>query len=376
MKVSITSKTGRERLQPRREPYWGPRIASGLYIGFRRLASGSGTWVARRRGEDGRQAYRALGSVSEYDEAVKAATAWAGELDAGVVNERVSVSGACERYVAWLRLHRSAASAHDTEIRFKRLVYGKSIGQRDLAKLRPAYFNDWLAAHVPEADDPEIVRKSKDSANRNWNSLRAALNLAMRDRLVATDNGWRTVVPFGNVRRRRDGFISIEGRRSLLAACEDDFATFVRGLLLTAARPGELAKVRAKDFDRKAGTLALSGKTGHRVVPVSHTAARLLSELAAGKIGDALLFCRADGAMWLKDCWKKVFRAARDAAGLPGHFVVYSLRHTAISELIMGGMDAFSVAKVAGTSMQMIDKHYGHLRRDFVRAALDAVTIL
>ena len=80
--------------------------------------------------------------------------------------------------------------------------------------------------------------------------------------------------------------------------------------------------------------------------------------------------------MWLKDCWKNVFRAARNAAALPGHFVVYSLRHTAISELIMGGMDVFSVAKIAGTSTEMIDKHYGHLRRDFVRAALDAVAML
>jgi integrase len=55
---------------------------------------------------------------------------------------------------------------------------------------------------------------------------------------------------------------------------------------------------------------------------------------------------------------------------------MYSLRHTAISEMIANGMDSFVVARLAGTSTEMIDKHYGHLRHDKTRAKLDAVAIL
>lgn len=55
---------------------------------------------------------------------------------------------------------------------------------------------------------------------------------------------------------------------------------------------------------------------------------------------------------------------------------MYSLRHTAISEMIASGIDSFEVARMAGTSTEMIDKHYGHLRHDRMRAKLDAVAII
>jgi hypothetical protein len=41
--------------------------------------------------------------------------------------------------------------------------------------------------------------------------------------------------------------------------------------------------------------------------------------------------------------------------------------------MIMGGMDSFVVAKVTGTSVQMIESNYGHLRHDKVRDKLDSV---
>ena len=43
---------------------------------------------------------------------------------------------------------------------------------------------------------------------------------------------------------------------------------------------------------------------------------------------------------------------------------MYRLRHVAISEMIAGGVDTFLVAKLAGTSTAMIDKHHGHLRHE------------
>ncbi len=39
-------------------------------------------------------------------------------------------------------------------------------------------------------------------------------------------------------------------------------------------------------------------------------------------------------------------------------------------------MDAFIVARMAGTSTAMIDKHYGHLRVDRTRNMFDSVRIL
>jgi hypothetical protein len=78
----------------------------------------------------------------------------------------------------------------------------------------------------------------------------------------------------------------------------------------------------------------------------------------------------------LQDSWTKPFKDAVTAAQLPASVVMYSLRHTAISEMIASRMDSFEVVRKAGTSTGMIDKHYGHFRYDRMRAKLDAITSL
>jgi hypothetical protein len=44
--------------------------------------------------------------------------------------------------------------------------------------------------------------------------------------------------------------------------------------------------------------------------------------------------------------------------------------------MIASGIDSFEVARMPGTSTEMIDKHYGHLRHDWMRAKLDAISII
>lgn len=379
MSPSINTKTARERLSPRREPYWS-RIETGLYVGYRKAKQGVGTWIARRRADDGNQAYRALGSFSEYDEAAKAAKSWSNAIDAGVSSKGMTVSQACKHYVTHLGMHKSANSKKDAEGRFKRLVYDAKIGRVDLSKLKTSDVKAWLSLQIEQGDDDaedeDDLRRSKDSANRNLASLKAALNLALRDRLVATDAGWKTVAKFKDVGRRRERFLPADQRTALLSACPTDLSHLVTAMLLTSARPGELANVSAQHFDKELGTLALQGKTGYRVVTLSSAAVSFFAKRADGRIGNAPLLATEFGQRWNKDSWKKPFKAAVSAAKLPPDVVMYSLRHTAISEMIAGGMDTFVVARLAGTSTEMIDKHYGHLRHDKTRAKLDAVAIL
>ncbi|MFL9904773.1 tyrosine-type recombinase/integrase [Paraburkholderia sp. RL17-337-BIB-A] len=379
MASSITTKTARDKLAPRREPYFA-RIQSGLYVGFRRLAEGEGTWVARRRAETGKQEYRALGTFANYDDAAKATLEWANSLDAGVSPKSTTVKDACDHYVKHLGLHKGSASKADAEGRFKRLVYDDKIAKIDLSRLRTSHLNDWLANQISEieesAEDEDDLRRAKDSANRNLASLKAALNLALHDRLVATDAGWKTVSKFKDVGRRRQSFLPSEQRLAFVAACADDIRQLVKAMLFTAARPGELAKTSVKHFDRQQGTVALDGKTGYRIVSLSSSAIQFFKEQTKGKIADAPIFTTAYGHRWNKDSWKKPVKEAAKAAELPPTIVMYSLRHTAISEMIANGIDSFEVARMAGTSTEMIDKHYGHLQHDRMRAKLDAIAIL
>ena len=54
----------------------------------------------------------------------------------------------------------------------------------------------------------------------------------------------------------------------------------------------------------------------------------------------------------------------------------YALRHSTITDLIaLHRLDTLTVAQLSGTSLAMIEKHYGHLLRDHAAKALASLTL-
>lgn len=376
MGVKIESKTQRAKLEPRREPYWS-RIEEGFHLGYRKLDQGEGTWIARLR-EDGKQKYHSVGTFDDYDDAAKAARAWRIQRDQGVTRTETTVADACKAYVTHLTTEKGIASSNDAKGRFERLVYEKTIGKLILSKLKTTDVRTWVNDQLAtdDDDDEEDLRKSKDSANRNLASLKAALNLALKDRLVATDAGWKTITPFRGVGRRREYMLNQAERSSLLNSCPDDLQRLVKCLFLTAARPGEIAKAIVADFDKKHGTIILDGKTGRRIATLSTAARTFIADQCKNKLPSAPILTTEYGKAWTKDDWKKPFKEAAKSARLPSSIVMYHIRHAAISDLILGGMQSSLVAMLAGTSTAMIDKHYGHLQHEQTRKMLDGVAII
>jgi len=382
MADSIRSKSARAKLTARRDPYF-EKIRKGVFVGFRKLETGAGTWIGRYRTDDGRQTFKALGEYAEYDDAQRAVEEWAKGLDGGLQNKSATVSDACEAYVKKLLIDNSPASSEDAKYRFKRLVYKSivpgdppRIGRIELSKLRAIDVERWRNGQL-DADDPEdeeSYNRAKDSANRNLASLKAALNYAKKCQLVSTDFGWKVVNKFPKVGARRKGWLTAEQRRTLLASMSDDLRTLATALLLTGARPGELARANANDFDRNAGTIWLDGKTGRREVDLSTAARAFFSEQARGKIANAPLLTNSFSHRWTAAQWGKAFREARDAAGLPDA-VLYCMRHTYISEAIAQGVDVYTVADLTGTSVAIIQSNYGN-RTDNIVERLDRVSIL
>ena len=115
MGTDLSKKAHRAKLEPRREPYW-QRVGDvqGLFVGYRVLASGGGTWIARRYTEEKKQAYRSLGAMSRFDDAVRAAREWAAAAEQGVVEHDSTVGDACKAYVEHQRLNKSKA-AHGSQ---------------------------------------------------------------------------------------------------------------------------------------------------------------------------------------------------------------------------------------------------------------------
>jgi integrase len=377
MANDLTKKTERNKLTPRREPYWS-RLEMGLYLGYRVMGDGVGAWIARRQ-EGDKKTYQALGHHDQYDDAKKAALTWAGRVDAGVTVKVPTLDATCKHYIQHQRTAKGDKAADDAEGRFKRLVYGTDFGKISLDKLNTIKLRAWRDKQVPKGDDfdDDTVRRAKDSANRNLSTLKAALNLAHRDRLIASDDGWKTVTGFEKVGKRRNVFLNTDQRRALVAKCGDGLRELVTALLLTGIRPGELAGCDVADFDKTNGTLNIRiSKTEARTVPLSTAAIEHFKTSTTDRIAAAPLIPDAFGKRWNKDAWKKPFKAAVVAAELPDKTVIYTLRHCAITELIAGGMDSHLVAKIAGTSTAMIDANYGHLRLDKTRALMDKTAML
>ena len=72
------------------------------------------------------------------------------------------------------------------------------------------------------------------------------------------------------------------------------------------------------------------------------------------------LFRNVDGLPWTPDATNCRFRRARKKVGVK--VSLYSLRHTWINRMLLAGVDAFTVAHMAGHSdPSMLAKHYAHL---------------
>ena len=372
----IDTVAARKALKPRPAPYF-QRLETGGYVGFRKLATGDGSWVVRWRDESGTQTNYTLGSFDTFDAACKAAREWIGRAKGGS-SEVVTVSEACRRYVIDRRSEKGENTAKDAEGRFRRQVYGSKFGRIELSALKTAHVTDWrnkLAEVDDDDDDPDAARKAKDSTNRNLANLKAALNLAYRMGLVASTAQWDRVSGFEKVGKRRERFLTMTERQKFYAAATPELKKLIRALLLTGARPGEIANAKIADLEHT-GLLTLDGKTGRRIVPLSLEALEHLTQCAGTRPAEAPLVARDDGQAWTRYFWRDAVQVAREAAGLPDDVVLYSLRHCAISEMLVGGIDPMTVARIAGTSVNMIQRHYGHLMRDAVVAKLGLIKMM
>lgn len=371
---------------PNGHPY-RQRIRPGCFVGYRPQPDGAaGLWSARAYDEEARL-YRdkALGSFAEkpaserFAVAKAAAEAFAATIEAGGAPavEVLTTADACREY---------AKVNPEAEGRFKRHVYEEPIGKIALGKLRRRHLKDWRARLAAR---PALVSRRKKgerltrprapaSINRDMAMLRAALRKVLPPGQPNTEAAWQeALTAIKNADGRRTLYLDREQRRALLAKTSALAEPFVRALCLLPLRPGALAALSVRDFDRRTGELTIGkDKAGHaRRIIIPPAAAKLLTEQSKDKLPTAQLFAREAGAPWDRHTWKTPIREAAAAAKLPAETTAYTLRHSTITDLVTGGLPLLTVAQVSGTSAAMIEKHYGHLVGEAARKALAKLTI-
>lgn len=377
MKTAVDTVAARGRLKPRRDPYW-QRINEGCYVGFRLMSKDHpGAWWARSRDPDtGKQRFQSFGSLESalpgqrFDAAVKLAREWFEHLGQGGSTEVVTVRAACERYLSHLERTKGTVQAADARGRFKRYVYPHPIAKIELSKLTVASVGKWREdlEDTPKANGE---KRSASALNRDMTALRAAFNHAYRELLVSSDLPWRNkLIPVTGADKRRELYLDRAQRQALIDAAQPDLALFLRALCAVPLRPGAMAALTVGDFDARHKVLSVrSDKAGAgRKVPLPDSVAELFAGAAKNKLPSAYLFTRADGLPWIKDKWSHPVREA--AAGLPAGTTIYTLRHSVITDMAAAGVDLMTLAQIAGTSILMIQKHYGHLTGEQSRAAL------
>jgi integrase len=142
----------------------------------------------------------------------------------------------------------------------------------------------------------------------------------------------------------------------------------------TGLRPEELFALERRDVDRRRRILTVTrtisdgevvelAKTdgSRRQVPLS---ARALDALDAipPRLDGPLVFPAPRGGLVNLDNWRRrLWAPAVEAAGIARPARPYDLRATFISDALAAGVPVFTVAKIAGTSVRMIERSYGRL---------------
>jgi hypothetical protein len=195
-----------------------------MHLGYRKGQNG-GSWIVRFRKDDKKYITDAIGKADDklesdgedtlnFSQALVKAQKWCrGYALADTGTNRVghyTVADAIHDYMDWFRAHRKSSVQTQSVINAHILP---EFGNVLVSKLKPTRIRNWhtkLANTPPRirsrpgspkkykdiSNEQDGSRKRKASANKALNILKAALNKAYGDEIVASDEGWRRVKPF------------------------------------------------------------------------------------------------------------------------------------------------------------------------------------
>ncbi|MGA3064897.1 MAG: site-specific integrase, partial [Methylocystis sp.] len=295
--IKIDTREARAKLVARGQPYY-VEVLSGLHLGYRKGAR-RGVWVSRRW-LGGGYGVETIGVADDsepangeriltFDQARRAALKMAEEAAKAAKGQTqrrnakaapYTVSDAMTAYLSYLdRQTKSGPRSRG----FANASILPKLGHIALRALTKEMLTDWqhdlassarrtrskTARPVAPATDEER-RRRRNSANRIWGVLSAALNMAYADGHIDTDAAWKRVKPLREATAARVRRFTAQEMRALADAAEEPFRSLLIAARHTGARYGELARLTCGDFEERSDSLlirvAKSGKSRHIIL--------------------------------------------------------------------------------------------------------------
>jgi integrase len=378
--INLKTKTARNRLDAYREPHWQkfpPEILKGGSLGFRKSPENDAeTWHGRVY-LDGTYHKTNLGTVRpdfEYKEAFKAALAWAQKLkDAGpVMAKAFTLEDVIDHYLLKLQGNSSARFMDKRRQAAKRLdaLIPQSLLRKKANSLIDRDINNVQREYQQRENKYTKRPIAPDSVNRVMTHLIAALNHGYKNSMIASNKAWKHYerLPESIEKRRGKSYITVADRDAFIKACPEPLKAFVQAMNIMGARPSELRRVLVSDVDfdnldpaqRGVRLITYKGKGSVRRFPLPEGTP--IRELFAAQIKDKqpddFVFTAKNGKGWGHANLLKHHNAVRDNGKFSKAFETYVWRHCRISDWAKVPFPAPEVARLAGTSLEHIQRNY------------------
>jgi integrase len=141
-------------------------------------------------------------------------------------------------------------------------------------------------------------------------------------------------------------------------------AAAVRFAAATGLRPSEWANLERRDIDRAARVVNVRGTKTHRSrreVPLTAEALAALDSLPIRLDSVYVFAAPRGGPLNLHNFANRDWAPAVEAAGVEKPATLYDLRDTFASNALAAGITVYELARIMGTSVAMIERHYGAL---------------
>jgi integrase len=240
----------------------------------------------------------------------------------------------------------------------------RSFGHRRISQLRPAEIAAWRMT-IPAGHRFEATQ-----------ALRQVLARAVSWGLIDVNPAKQGV---DNPQRRRTEkrpFESWDEVHGLAAKLGPHYGPLVLFAAATGLRPGEWIALEHRDVDREARVVYVrrayrngrvkvpKTEASIRAVPLPTIALAALERLHTNGRSRLVFPSPGGGYFDLHNFRNRYWKPAQLAAGITPRRRVYDLRHTFATFALRAGISTFELSCYMGTSLGMIDRHYGHLARD------------